>query len=665
MNITIIIRRGQEEVLSRVLSNGAYVIGSSEFCNIVVTDPSVNARHLELRITEGAVYVTHVTEGASGSAGRPAIAEVFDGEEIPFGTLRMTVHWGVKVAGTLSLEGMATLETPTHETGPSEILRDDKAPAQPSSEFLPELAPSDTPRLETEVLEPHPLEAPYPAQKSEGTAIDPSGTQVEFQPLAARLVFMEGPKAGQELLLQTFEITLGRSKKADIFLDDDKLSRLHSKLTRVGTGYRLIDLSSRNGTYVNGIRILEHPLKTLDEIQIGASKIKFYLQDMGASDRSESVVLLDPVASTISTSHSIERTDSLELDVVPEKPRLPPETTSTVEIAPQYTATFGQASDPIFTTPKHNWKAIGICSAIVVLGLISVFVPSILKNLAINDESAVKKPHLSLRDPNTAERPGKKTKTVSPSRVLVPPVLTNREQPSADKPADLNYYLKRGMIHLKAENFEAAAQAFSSALSLDPNNEAAIEGLRESENGIAGASKSPSKLSELRAAGSDVEKRKQVTELLKKASESFSSKAYQEAINTADRVRAIEIKGDTEYLNEAKQIIDRARMAQKDEFEPFLNQAKELYAAGDYMTSREMCEEMQKRDPSYNEAKDCLSQAKRQLNHLAEEAYKNGQVLESMNRNEDAKKFYNRAKGYVRKGDLHYEKIMKKLEYYQ
>ena len=45
----------------------------------------------------------------------------------------------------------------------------------------------------------------------------------------------------------------------------------------VELGYRLIDMNSRNGTYVNGVRILEHPLASFDEIQIGSTKIKFLI----------------------------------------------------------------------------------------------------------------------------------------------------------------------------------------------------------------------------------------------------------------------------------------------------------------------------------------------------------------------------------------------------
>jgi tetratricopeptide (TPR) repeat protein len=74
---------------------------------------------------------------------------------------------------------------------------------------------------------------------------------------------------------------------------------------------------------------------------------------------------------------------------------------------------------------------------------------------------------------------------------------------------------------------------------------------------------------------------------------------------------------------------------------------------------------MLKRDPSYDEAKECVLKAKRQLNRLAKEAYVYGYILESMNRLEDAKQYWNRAKNYVRPGDEYYDKVNKKLDTYQ
>ncbi|TDJ68311.1 MAG: FHA domain-containing protein, partial [Proteobacteria bacterium] len=76
-------------------------------------------------------------------------------------------------------------------------------------------------------------------------------------------------------------MVIGRGLGAEVRLDDDGVSRRHSKVTTVGNGDLVLeDLGSSNGTYVNGNRIQTHTLKDGDKIQIGSiSILKFSYQD--------------------------------------------------------------------------------------------------------------------------------------------------------------------------------------------------------------------------------------------------------------------------------------------------------------------------------------------------------------------------------------------------
>lgn len=68
---------------------------------------------------------------------------------------------------------------------------------------------------------------------------------------------------------------LGRSRTADVHVDDVKASRRHARLFFEGGSLRAEDLGSVNGTSVNGRRI-ESPvtLKDGDTIEIGRSKFR-------------------------------------------------------------------------------------------------------------------------------------------------------------------------------------------------------------------------------------------------------------------------------------------------------------------------------------------------------------------------------------------------------
>jgi len=50
-------------------------------------------------------------------------------------------------------------------------------------------------------------------------------------------------------------VVLGRDAECDIVLDDRRVSRRHAEIERVGAQWRISDLGSHNGTFVDGVRI--------------------------------------------------------------------------------------------------------------------------------------------------------------------------------------------------------------------------------------------------------------------------------------------------------------------------------------------------------------------------------------------------------------------------
>ncbi|MEO8395613.1 MAG: FHA domain-containing protein, partial [Chloroflexota bacterium] len=56
--------------------------------------------------------------------------------------------------------------------------------------------------------------------------------------------------------LEGDEITIGRGNKSTIVIRDNEVSREHCRLVRRADDYELLDLSSSNGTFVNGQRVL-------------------------------------------------------------------------------------------------------------------------------------------------------------------------------------------------------------------------------------------------------------------------------------------------------------------------------------------------------------------------------------------------------------------------
>jgi hypothetical protein len=66
------------------------------------------------------------------------------------------------------------------------------------------------------------------------------------------------------------EVTsIGRSPDNDIRIPKSSVSRRHAKIVLETEGYRMVDLGSENGTYVNGERITECLLRNGDMVQVG------------------------------------------------------------------------------------------------------------------------------------------------------------------------------------------------------------------------------------------------------------------------------------------------------------------------------------------------------------------------------------------------------------
>jgi pSer/pThr/pTyr-binding forkhead associated (FHA) protein len=89
------------------------------------------------------------------------------------------------------------------------------------------------------------------------------------------LVFEGGPDNEQSMPILEPVITLGRQNSNDVVVAEVGVSRQHAEIASTKSRYYLRDLSSTNGTFVNGTKIGEesHLLEDGDKIRLGASKV--------------------------------------------------------------------------------------------------------------------------------------------------------------------------------------------------------------------------------------------------------------------------------------------------------------------------------------------------------------------------------------------------------
>ena len=126
------------------------------------------------------------------------------------------------------------------------------------------------------------LAVPEVHESAEGGLSSDDQDAVDALPAgSALLVVRRGPNTGSRFLLDAERTSAGRHQTSDIFLDDVTVSRKHAEFVRApdplrGPGFRVRDVGSLNGTYVNRERIDDVLLRDGDEVQIGKYRMDFH-----------------------------------------------------------------------------------------------------------------------------------------------------------------------------------------------------------------------------------------------------------------------------------------------------------------------------------------------------------------------------------------------------
>jgi Nif-specific regulatory protein len=98
---------------------------------------------------------------------------------------------------------------------------------------------------------------------------------------------------GTTFALTQDEVTIGREPSNPICVNDHYVSRRHCLIKREGESFRIIDLKSYNGTFVNEVPIGEHLLSDGDQISFGSVRFIFLTDESETSPAVSSVELSD------------------------------------------------------------------------------------------------------------------------------------------------------------------------------------------------------------------------------------------------------------------------------------------------------------------------------------------------------------------------------------
>jgi pSer/pThr/pTyr-binding forkhead associated (FHA) protein len=117
-----------------------------------------------------------------------------------------------------------------------------------------------------------------PGDGGEQTVLDTSDLLQGVPEGGAALVVTRGPNEGSRSVLTpeaSVVVTIGRHPDSDIFLDDITVSRRHAEVRYRDGVFRVHDVGSLNGTYLNRRNIDDAVLDSGDELQVGKFRLLF------------------------------------------------------------------------------------------------------------------------------------------------------------------------------------------------------------------------------------------------------------------------------------------------------------------------------------------------------------------------------------------------------
>lgn len=122
------------------------------------------------------------------------------------------------------------------------------------------------------------------------------------------LTMLTGPTPGVIKTLTAGELTIGRDEDLSWLVEDRGVSGRHARIGHQHGWFELADLSSTNGTYVNGRRLHEpHRLRDGDKIQLGEhTLIRVSLQDATEQHASRTMyeaAVKDPLTGIYNRGH--------------------------------------------------------------------------------------------------------------------------------------------------------------------------------------------------------------------------------------------------------------------------------------------------------------------------------------------------------------------------
>ncbi len=107
-----------------------------------------------------------------------------------------------------------------------------------------------------------------------------------------KLILKFDNQGSQEFIFSKKSVSIGRSLKNDITINNGSVSAMHAVINNTDKGFFLDDDNSTNGSYINNVKIKHHPLTDGDIITIGTHQLIFDSETGETDKQSEATVMV-------------------------------------------------------------------------------------------------------------------------------------------------------------------------------------------------------------------------------------------------------------------------------------------------------------------------------------------------------------------------------------
>lgn len=118
-------------------------------------------------------------------------------------------------------------------------------------------------------------EPPTTGFRPTGTLVRHAGGRVALVAHRLRVIVVAGPDSGKSFDIDAAHAVVGNSSACDIVVRDPEVSRRHCAIEVHDGAYRVRDLDSTNGTFLEGVRVSDAEVPSGGRLRLGSSELVF------------------------------------------------------------------------------------------------------------------------------------------------------------------------------------------------------------------------------------------------------------------------------------------------------------------------------------------------------------------------------------------------------